>query len=474
MKVVVIGAGPAGITCAYACAKAGIDVEVFEASGAVGGLARSIQLWDQTVDIGPHRFFSSDARVNRLWLEVVQQDYQMVDRTTRIYYRNRFFNYPLQPINALVNLGVVEAARSVLSYGREKLWPSVRGSRDTFEAWVVNRFGRRLFELFFKTYSEKLWGIPCDALDADFAAQRIKKFSLGEAIKQIFGGSKGKHKTLVEQFAYPTGGTGMVYDRMAAYVEAQGGQVHLSTPVHRVRNTEKRIEGVELEDGRFIEADYVVSTMPLTLLASRLGNVPEAVQDAIQSLKFRNTILVYLLVDAPDLFEDQWLYIHAADLQMGRVTNFRNWVPQLYGQENNTILALEFWTNEEDALWQESKEKLIAMAETEMRATGLLGDAKVLDGQVHRISRCYPVYKLGYKEKLDVVVDHFRQFDHLIPIGRYGAFKYNNQDHSILMGLLAAENICAQKHNDLWTVNTDYDAYQEKAVITETGLSTDA
>ncbi|MBI2425137.1 MAG: FAD-dependent oxidoreductase [Candidatus Hydrogenedentes bacterium] len=472
MKVIVIGAGPAGITCAYELCKAGVEVKVFEASGAVGGLARSISLWNQTVDIGPHRFFSSDARVNRLWLEVVGQDYRMVDRLTRIYYRKRFFSYPLQPVNALINMGPVEAARSLLSYAREKISPQAPrdGATDTFEFWVVNRFGRRLFELFFKTYSEKLWGIGCDELDADFAAQRIKKFSLGEAIKSAFKLGNGKHKTLVDQFAYPLQGTGMVYERMAEYVRQRGGQVHLNCPVRRVRNTERKIEGIELENGDAIDADFVVSTMPLTLLAGRLGGVPESVQAAIDSLSYRNTILVYLLVDSPSLFPDQWLYIHAADLQVGRVTNFRNWAPSLYGNESNSILALEYWANAGDPLWKETEENLIALAEREMRSTGLLGQAAVTAGQVYRIPRCYPVYKRGYKEKLQVVVDYLHPFERLIPIGRYGAFKYNNQDHSILMGILAAENIVENRQNDLWSINTDYEAYQETAVITETGL----
>lgn len=470
MRVAVIGAGPAGITAAYQLTKGGAQVEVYEASNAVGGLSRTIDLWGQKVDLGPHRFFSNDPRVNKLWLEVAGRDYRMVDRLTRIYYRKRFFEYPLKPANALWNMGVSNAACCLTSYLKEKVRPSFRAEQnETFESWVVGRFGRRLFNMFFKSYSEKLWGISCDELDADFAAQRIKKFSLGQAVKTALGFGKGQHKTLVDQFAYPTGGTGMVYERMAERVKQLGGHVHLKQSVARVVHENRRVKGLELTDGRFEAFDHVVSTMPLTLMVRGLGNLPRAVEQGVASLRFRNTLLVYLNVAKTDLFKDQWLYIHSPDLGTGRVTNFRNWVPELYGQSPNSILALEYWCYDDDSQWEEDEHTLIARAEQEMRTTGLIGDARVLAGHVVRIRRCYPVYARGYKQHLDPVVDYVRSFQGLSAIGRYGAFKYNNQDHSILMGLLAAENILENKAHDLWAVNTD-SSYQESAVITKTGL----
>jgi protoporphyrinogen oxidase len=459
------------MTAAYQLTKGGAEVEVFEASDAVGGLARTIERWGQKVDIGPHRFFSNDLRVNRLWLEVVGRDYQMVDRLTRIYYRRRFFNYPLKPGNALWNMGALNAAGCLASYLKEKVRPSFPASaNETFESWVVGRFGRKLFEMFFKSYSEKLWGIPCHELDADFAAQRIKKFSLGEAVKGALGLGKGKHKTLVDQFAYPTGGTGMVYERMAERVREGGGKIYLSSPVKQVVHEGQRVTGLAFPDGRFEAFDHVISTMPLTLLVKGLGNLPPDVASAVDALRFRNTILVYLHVDGTDHFPDQWLYVHSPDLLMGRVTNFRTWVPELYGDAKTTILALEYWCYDEDTLWQEFNGGLVERATLEMRSTGLIGNAKVLDGDVLRLRRCYPVYARGYKKHLDPVVAWLRGFRGLTPIGRYGAFKYNNQDHSILMGLLVAENLLQGKSHDLWAVNTDYESYQESAKITATGL----
>jgi protoporphyrinogen oxidase len=471
MRIAVIGAGPAGITAAYELAKGGAEVHVYEASESIGGLSRSFDLWGQRVDLGPHRFFSNDLRVNKVWLEVVGRDYEMVDRITRIYYKKKFFDYPLKATNALKNMGLLTAVHCVCSYMKEKVWPSYSAnSNETFESWVVGRFGRKLFEMFFKSYSEKLWGIKCEDLDADFAAQRIKKFSLGEAIKSALGIGKGKHKTLVDQFAFPLEGTGVVYERMAKYVNENGGQVHLKTPVRRVLHENKKVHGIELLDGTQESFDKVISTMPLTLLVKGLGDLPAEVQIGVESLKFRNTVLVYLNVAAKDLFKDQWLYVHSPDLGTGRVTNFRNWVPQLYGNSPNTILALEYWCYDEDELWNQRDDAIIETAKKEIRSTGLVGSAAINEGQVHRIRRCYPVYATGYKRYLDPIVAWLKGFDGLMPIGRYGAFKYNNQDHSILMGLLAAENILEGKTHDLWAVNTDYSTYQEAAVITKTGL----
>ncbi len=470
MRVGIIGAGPAGITAAYQLSKSNAEVEVFEAGDNVGGLSRTIELWGQLVDLGPHRFFSNDPRINRVWLEAVGDDYKMVDRLTRIYYQKRFFHYPLKPANALWNMGVASATTCLFSYFKEKVRPSYGpGDAETFESWVVTRFGRKLFNMFFKSYSEKLWGIPCDQLDADFAAQRIKKFTLGEAIKSALGIGGKKHKTLVDQFAFPTAGTGLVYERMAKAVEARGGAVNLNTPVRRIVHDSRVVSGIELASGEVKPFDHVISTMPLTHLVKGLGDLPADVQQSVEQLKFRNTVLVYLHVAGRNLFPDQWLYVHSPDLGTGRVTNFCNWVPDLNRGSPNTILALEYWCYDEDPLWQEDDATLIERAGREMRSTGLIGDAAILAGHVHRIKRCYPVYATGYKKHLEPVVAHLREYRNLQVIGRYGSFKYNNQDHSILMGVLAAENLVEGKQHDLWAVNTDSE-YQEAATVEKSGL----
>lgn len=471
MSIAIIGSGPAGLTAAYELSKAGRRVTLYEADAAVGGLARSVELWGQTVDVGPHRFFSNDARVNKLWLEVAGRDYRMVNRLTRIFYGGKFYHYPLSAMNALRNMGMGNAVACLLSYLREKARARGESCLGSFEDWVVSRFGRRLFEMFFKSYSEKLWGITCAELDADFAAQRIKKFSLGQAVMSVLGAGKSRHKTLVDQFAYPIEGTGMVYDRMAASVRGMGGEVLLSTPLQGVVCEGGRVTGVRFPDGSTRAHEHVISTMPLTHMVRSLGNLPASVEAAVNSLTFRNTIIVFLNVDGIDLFPDQWLYIHSPDLLCGRLTNFRNWVPQLHGDQQTTVLALEYWCYSKDEIWTRPDEELIRLASDEVRTTGLLGSAPVLSGHVLRIPRCYPVYSRGYKERLAPVVEHLRGIQGLTAIGRYGAFKYNNQDHSILMGILAAQNLTQDAGHDLWAVNTDYESYQESATISESGLS---
>ncbi len=468
-KVAVIGAGPAGITAAYELAKLGVEVDLYEASDSVGGLSKSIKLWNQTVDIGPHRFFSNDTRVNKIWLEVVGRDYKMVNRLTRVYYKRKFFFYPVKLFNALKNLGLIEATQSAFSFFKEKIIPTK--DKGTFETWVTQRFGKRLYEIFFKAYTEKLWGIKCTDLDSDFAAQRIKKLSLWEAFKSaILKGSSKKHKTLVDVFAYPIHGTGMIYIRMAEYIKSKGGNVFLKTPIEKIITENKTAKAIQLADGTVKDYDVVVSSMPLTLMVSRLPDVPQNIIDNCKQLKFRNTILVYLNVNGTDLFPDNWLYINSDDVKTGRITNFRNWVPQLYGNEKTSILVMEYWCYDEDEIWKEDNGKLIELAKQEIKITGLTKDAEILDGHVYRIPRCYPVYSTGYKEQLKPVEDYLKTLINVIPIGRYGSFKYNNQDHSILMGFLAAENIVKGTNHNLWEINTDYESYQEQSLITETGL----
>ena len=470
LKIGVIGAGPAGLTAAYQLAKAGVQVTVFEAGDRPGGMARSFELWGQLVDVGPHRFFSNDTRVNKLWLEVLGDDYEMVSRLTRIYYRNKFFDYPLKASNALQNLGLLEAIRCVLSYIRAKSKPIE--DESTFEAWVTNRFGARLFGIFFRAYTEKLWGIKCSVLDADFAAQRIKKLDLYEAIKaSIFGGGGSKHKTLVDEFAYPRKGAGAVYELMAQKFTDLGGELKLNCAVADI-SYNKPDEGpvlITTKSGDSETFDHVISTMPITKLV-QLMNAPSDVLEHSNKLKFRNTIIVYLLVEGQNPFPDQWIYVHSPNLATGRITNFSNWVPSINNNSLDTILCLEYWCYDEDPVWGTADDQLIKTATEEMRSTSLLGDGKVLNGHVVRVPKCYPVYSSGYREHLQPVEEYLQTIDCVTPIGRYGSFKYNNQDHSILMGILAAENISQGANNDLWGINTDYE-YQESSTITATGLN---
>lgn len=470
MKIAVIGAGPAGLTAAYTLSKNGYKVDVYEASSQVGGLAGSFKLWDQTVDMGPHRYFSHDKRVNELWLEVVDEDYSMVNRLTRIFYKKKFFLYPIQMINALINLGLWEAFRCLFSYLKELLRPV--GQDGSFETWVQSRFGRRLYEIFFKTYSEKLWGIPCTQLDSDFASQRIKKLSLFEAVINALKLKKGeKHATLINRFAYPFNGSGAVYQKMADFVMQRGNALFLNTPIRRVLTNNLQVNGIELSDGSYKAYDHVISTMAFTTLVKNMVEAPDKIKALSNQLTYRNTILVYLLINTTETFPDNWIYVHSKDLSTGRITNFRNWSPSLYGDEKKTILALEYWCNFKDVMWMSSDGELIEKASFEMASTGLIKAESIEKGYVLRLNKSYPVYNKGYKEVLTPVEAFVNSIKGLSVIGRNGAFKYNNQDHSILMGLLAADNIMHEKGFDLSKINADYGCYQESYSLSEVGLN---
>jgi protoporphyrinogen oxidase len=465
-QIAVIGAGPAGLSAALQLQLAGKDVTVYEAADQVGGMAKSFQLWGQIVDLGPHRFFSSDPRVNKFWLESVDYEYVMVNRLTRIYYKNRFFSYPIQALNALRGLGVLEAIRCVLSYLKVKIIPSKDESK--FDSWVTNRFGSRLFEIFFRSYTEKLWGISCSVLDADFAAQRIKKLSMYEALKGAFFGNRNtKHRTLVDEFAYPILGAGYVYTKMAQKFIDAGGSLRLKTQVMDITLLGDSVKLTSSDTEQKIY-DHLISTMPITQLVTKIG-APSEIQELIKELKFRNTILVYLEVKGNNPFPDQWIYVHAQNLLTGRITNFSNWTKTINRNEEHHIICLEYWCYDSDEIWIQEDSKLISLATRELYETKLILNDTILRGFVRRVPKCYPVYSSGYRTILEPIQEYLNTILTITPIGRYGSFKYNNQDHSILMGMLAANNLLGVEQTDLWSINTDYE-YQEASRITTSGL----
>ena len=476
MRVAIIGAGPAGLTAALALARGGVSVDVYEAGNEVGGLCRSLDLWGHRVDLGPHRFFSTDRRINEFWLSIVGRDYRMVDRLTRVHFRDKLISYPIRPLDAMGQVGLVDAVKCFLSYISQQFHTSQDQNHElSFESWVTTRFGKRLYELFFRSYSEKLWGIRCDQLSADFAAQRIRQFSLWEAIVSSLSPSRArKHKTIADQFAYPIGGTGAVYKKIAKEFVAFGGRLHLQSPIECIGRIESGGCELEVADGLTEKFDHVISTMPLTKLIDGISrsstNVPAAVHAAAGKLRFRNTILTYLHVDSPALFNDQWLYIQSPNVNAGRVTNFRNWIPELYSGLSTSVLAVEWWCDHDDPRWTDNDSSIVAQCANELISLGLLTDEKVLDGHVMRLARSYPVYELGYKQHLSCIAEYLSQFKSITPIGRYGAFKYNNQDHSILMGLRAAEKLLSGTDQELWGINSDFSHYQEATKISETGL----
>ena len=464
MKIAVIGAGPAGLTCALELIRKGHDVTIFEADSVVGGISRTISVWGMNVDYGPHRFFTMDKRVADFWLQTIRNDFILVERLTRIFYKDKFFDYPLKPFNALCRLGWVESFLCILSYIKATLTP--RKNEKTFAKWVSHRFGSRLYEIFFKTYSEKLWGISCDDLDADFAAQRIKGLNLYEAIKNAIFKTKSHHKTLIEQFAYPRLGSGEVYERIANEFIKLGGSIRLNVPVRRIVIKNNTVQGIETSEG-FFACDQVVSTMPLTDVIENTNAFSDVVKNSSKQLTFRNTTLVYLKILQPGVFNDNWIYIHADNLLTGRITNFRNWSPAMLHGHDETILALEYWSYNHDKIWNMQDHELIELAKNEIFRTGIVRETSVEDGHVVRICRSYPVYARGYEQHMKIIQNAIDEIKGLTCIGRNGSFKYNNQDHSILMGIYAAENISDGARHNLWAINTDYDYQEGKSALTE-------
>lgn len=462
-SILIIGSGPAGLTCGYQISKnKNYNCKIVEISNEVGGMARSINIFDRVVDIGPHRFFSNDTRINKFWLEVVGDEYKMINRLTRIYYKKKFFNYPLKPFNALFNLGIIMSILCVFSYLKYLIFP--KKDTSNFSNWITNRFGYKLYSIFFKSYTYKLWGISPDELSSEFAKQRIKDFSLGEAIKQLFK-KNNNHKTLVDQFAYPLKGNGYVYKKMKEKFIKNRGDIVFQKKIVSIEKIGDQFI-VEYNDNGSETFDYVVSSMPidnfLDLFENYNGNLPE--------LKFRNTILVYTNIVTENLFEDQWLYIQDENVKTGRITNFNNWVDSIKNDKPGTILVNEYWTNEDDEMWSFNDQKLNDLCIKDLISCGFIKNkSEVIDYKVIRVPKCYPLYTGDYKNELLKVQSFVDSIDGLQLIGRYGSFKYNNQDHSILMGMLSAENIIDDKNNNLWDINTDY-KYHESSTISETGL----
>ena len=459
--VVIIGAGPAGLTAAYELVKAGIKPIVLEKADKVGGISRTETYKGYHFDIGGHRFFTKVEAVQQLWQEVIQEDFIKVPRLSRIYYKSRFFKYPLEPFNALSNLGIANSLLILLSYFKAKLWRNPE--EENFEQWVTNRFGERLYKTFFQTYTEKVWGIPCNQIQAEWASQRIKGLSLKTAVLNALFGSNDT-KTLIKEFDYPVLGPGMMWQRFSEAVESKGGQVKLNTGVLRLEREGCHIKRVIAQrDGQLIHisGEQFISSMPITALINRLDPPPpDDVLQAAQKLNYRDFLIVALVVDARDLFPDNWIYIHSPEVKVGRIQNFKNWSAAMVPDPSKTCLGMEYFCTEGDGLWTMCDTELLDLASRELVSLGLAKADDVQDGVVLRQPKAYPVYDHEYRKHLQVIQNFLATFDNLQTTGRNGMHRYNNQDHSMLTGMLAVRNLLGEKH-DLWDVNTERSYHEE-------------
>ena len=460
-QVIVIGAGPAGLTAAYHLVKNGIKPIVLEQSDKVGGISRTEKYKGYHFDIGGHRFFTKVQEVQDLWYEVLEDDFVKTPRMSRIYYQGKFFQYPLSAFDTLQKLGISESFMIIWSYLQAKRQPLP--VEDNLEQWVTNRFGERLYKTFFKTYTEKVWGIPCNQIQAEWAAQRIKGLSVKTAVLNALIG-KNDTKTLIKEFDYPRLGPGMMWERFTEKIEAAGGEVHMNTKVLGMEREGERITRVIAErDGNLIqfEAENFISSMPLNKLVQKMNPVlPSHVVEAANGLKYRDFLIVSLIIDAPDLFPDNWIYIHSPEVKVGRIQNFKNWSVQMVPDASKTCLGMEYFSNIGDSLWSKTDEELIELAKQELKTLGLANGANVEDGVVIRQPKAYPVYDRDYRQHLDVIQDYLQTFKNLQTTGRNGMHRYNNQDHSMLTALLAAKNLLGEKH-DLWDVNTERSYHED-------------
>jgi protoporphyrinogen oxidase len=476
-NVVIMGAGPAGLTAAYELLKNEVPITVLEKDPTyVGGLARTVEHNGYRFDIGGHRFFSKNQEVEDLWTEILGTEMLSRGRLSRIYYRGRFFAYPIKAANALWNLGPLEAIRCLASYGRARLRP-IRNPKS-LEDWVRNQFGWRLFSIFFKTYTEKVWGISTTELSADWAAQRIKSLDLWLVVRSaLLPQRRATHRgeivtTLIDKFRYPRFGPGQMWQRVAEISREKGYPVLFGRSVDRIKHDHGRVRSVvtRTPSGQFEEhaGTEFISSIPMRELVARLDpSPPEAVRRAAESLSYRDFITIALMINRADVFPDNWIYIHDPSVMVGRIQNFKNWSPAMVPDQAKTCLGLEYFCFEGDGLWTSDDATLIDRARRELAQLGICSPEEVFDGVVVRQPKAYPVYDDAYQDHVDVIREYLRtELPNLHVAGRNGMHKYNNQDHSMMTALLVARSIANRSTLDPWKVNADA-VYHEDVRIGE-------
>jgi protoporphyrinogen oxidase len=459
---VVIGGGPAGLTAGYLLAKKGRRVLVFEAEDQVGGLAKTVVDPDgYRFDLGGHRFFTKCAEVNDLWLEIMGDEFLMRPRMSRIFWRGRYLDYPLKGTDVIKKLGPVELTRCLASYAAARL--RRKGPEDTFEQWVVNRFGWRLYSHFFKSYTEKVWGVPTTEIRAEWAAQRIKGLSFFSAAKAAFMGNKGnKIKSLIDAFQYPRYGPGQMWEKMTARIEELGGEVRLRTPVERLEVADGEVVAVHA-GGERIEPEHVISSLPLRATVGIASPAPRAeVQEAAQGLRYRDFLTVALVLDGEDLFPDNWIYIHEEGVKVGRIQNYRSWSEWMVPDPDKACVGLEYFAFKGDELWTMDDDALVELAKAELHQLGLARPEQVRRGYVVRVPMAYPMYDRDYAERVATIRSFLDPIANLQQVGRNGLHRYNNSDHSMLSAMRAVDNAVDGTDHDIWAVNVESVYHEEQ------------
>ncbi len=461
--VVVLGGGPAGLTAGYLLAKAGKPVVILEATDMLGGIARTEVRNGYRFDLGGHRFFTKAKEVDDLWHEIMKEEFLKRPRQSRIYWNDKFLEYPLEGMDVIRKLGFYELTLCLLSY----LWAQIKpkGREDTFEAWVSNRFGKRLYTHFFKTYTEKLWGVPTDEIRAEWAAQRIKGLSFFSAAKAAFFGNKGdKIKSLISEFNYPRFGPGQMWEEMASDIRSHGGEIRMNAAVTKlVTDGEGKVTRV-IAGGQTLTPSYVISSLPLRATVGMADpDAPAEVRDAARGLRYREFLTVLLVIDGDDLFPDNWIYIHQPGVQVLRIQNFKSWSPWMVPEgSDSSSIGMEYFCFEGDQLWNMEDDKLVEMAGQEIEKLKLAKAANVKFGFVARVYKAYPIYDEKYAERV-MTIRRWLESDmkNLAQVGRNGLHRYNNSDHSMLTAMRAVDNILIGTNHDIWAVNVESVYHEE-------------
>ena len=465
-RTVILGGGPAGLSAAYELARQGFTPLVLETDEVVGGLARTVSYKDFLFDIGGHRFFTKSLEVQELWHEILGPRLVVRSRLSRIHYRNRFFLYPLSPLNALLGVGPLEALRVVASYLRWHFFP--HREVKNFEEYVTNHFGKRLFEMFFRTYTEKVWGIPCSEISADWAAQRIRNLSLMRLVRAALPRSPaGSIRSLVEQFSYPERGPGQMWETLAGRLEAMGHPVRKGRRVSQVFHDGQAVTSVATEGQHGTEqfhGSHFISSIPMRDLVRALSPAPpDDVLHAAESLRYRDFLLVGLIVNRENICPDNWIYVHDPAVRVGRIQNFKNWSPAMVPNGNQTSLGLEYFVFENDDLWSSPDNQLIDLARREVEHLGLARAEEIQDGVVIRMPKAYPIYDRDWEQHVATIRTYIEDhLSNLQVVGRNGMHRYNNQDHSMMTAMYAARNVMGARY-DLWRVNSEAEYHEEKA-----------
>lgn len=462
MKNIIIGAGPAGLACAYTLSKSNIPSLVVEKESECGGLCRTLNYQGYLFDIGGHRFITKSKEIAQLWHDILNEDLLRVKRVSKIYYSNRYFDYPLSFVNTFWNLGAIESFLCIASYFNYKyLQPH---SKDTFEDWITHHFGKRLFNIFFKSYTEKVWGVNCQNISSDWAKQRIMGLSLKVAIQNAFLKSKkAPAKTLKEEFFYPRYGCGHFYQKIQDIISDTGSHFIFNKAVSSIKHNNRKITSIKILDQvngdmKEFSVDYLFSSIPLPLFVMSLNPLPpKHVITAAQNLKFRSLLTVNMIFDKRHITPDQWLYIHSPDIKLARIQNYKNWSSDMVPDLKKTSLGLEYFCNAEDQFWNTSDIDIIRHAKEELDKMGIVASHYLVTAFVRRYANAYPIYTLHYQKSINTIRNYLSQFSNVQTLGRAGLFRYDNSDHAMLTGINAANNFMGNASCSLWDINPDDD-----------------